>query len=252
VSASRAGRAVLVAGGATGIGRACVQALRSAGTDVYVADVNVDAAAEAISDTQPGAAAVGRYDLIEPAAADSAVAAALDAFGRLDGVVVTAGLHVVAPLEEYSIADWDRTMALNVRAPFLFARSAAAALTATRGSLVLVGSTAAFRGSRGTFAYSASKGALVSLTRSLAVELAPRNVRVNCVCPGWIDTPFNSPYWDQQADAEAALVDLVSRIPLGRQGAPVDVASLIVFLLGPESGYVTGQSIVVDGGLLSA
>jgi NAD(P)-dependent dehydrogenase (short-subunit alcohol dehydrogenase family) len=143
-------------------------------------------------------------------------------------------------------------MAINVRAPFLFAQAAAGALSENRGSLVLTGSTAAFRGSRGTFAYAASKGALVSLTRSLAVELAPRGVRVNCVCPGWIDTPFNAPYWAQQGDADAALADLVGRIPLGRQGEPLDVAGMITFLLGPAAAYITGQSIVVDGGLLSS
>jgi NAD(P)-dependent dehydrogenase (short-subunit alcohol dehydrogenase family) len=243
---------VLVAGGATGIGRACVQALRSSSVDVYLADVNVAAATEAAGEDRPGRIAVGRHDLADPDAPREAVAAAVAAYGRLDGVVVTAARHVVVPVEEYTLADWDRTMAVNVRAPFLFAQAAAAPLAETGGSIVLTGSTAAFRGSRGSFAYAASKGAVVTMTRSLAVELAPRGIRVNCVCPGWIDTPFNEPYWAAQPDPDAALGTLLSRIPAGRQGEPADVAGLIVFLLGPAAAYITGQSVIVDGGLLSA
>ncbi|MFF5297552.1 SDR family NAD(P)-dependent oxidoreductase [Paractinoplanes globisporus] len=243
---------VLVAGGATGIGRACVRALRERSVDVYLADVNMAAADAAAAEDLPGRVVIGRHDLAGPDAAREAVAAAVGAYGRLDGVVVTAGLHVVSAVEEYALADWDRTMAVNVRAPFLFAQAAAAPLAETGGSIVFTGSTAAFRGSRGTFAYAASKGALISMTRALAVELAPRQIRVNCVCPGWIDTPFNEPYWAMQPDPSAALGALLSRIPAGRQGAPADVAGLIVYLLGPAAGYITGQSIVVDGGLLSA
>jgi NAD(P)-dependent dehydrogenase (short-subunit alcohol dehydrogenase family) len=243
---------VLVAGGATGIGRACVRALRGDGIDVYVADINSDETETAAAERLPGQLASGRHDLADADAPRQAVAAALDAFGRLDGVVVTAGLHVVAPVEEYTLDAWDRTMAINVRAPFLLIQAAARALADTGGSVVLTGSTAASRGSRGTFAYAASKGALISLTRSLAVELAPRGIRVNCVCPGWIDTPFNEPYWSQQPDPDAALAELVARIPAGRQGRPADVASLIRYLLSSDAAYVTGQSIVVDGGLLSA
>lgn len=240
---------VLIAGGATGIGRACADALRASGIDVYIADLHEVAD---LDDQLPGRVEVGRHDLADPQAPRQAVAAAVAAFGRLDGLVVTAGRHVVAPVEEYSVQAWDQTMAINVRAPFLLVQAAAAALAETSGSIVLTGSTAAYRGSAGTFAYAASKGALISLTRSLAVELAPRGIRVNCVCPGWIDTPFNAPYWSMQADAEAALAAVVARIPLGRQGDPADVAGLIVHLLGPGSAYLTGQSIVVDGGLLSA
>ncbi|MEV4134100.1 SDR family oxidoreductase [Dactylosporangium sp. NPDC049742] len=242
----------LVAGGATGIGRATVRALRAAGTDVYLADVNDSAAREVAAQEAPGRIVVGHHDLADRHAPKAAVDAALEAFERLDHVVVTAGLHVVAPLEAFAFEAWEATMAVNVRAPYLLAQAAVAALADTRGSIVFTGSTAAHRGSPGTFAYAASKGALISLTRSLAVELAGRGVRVNSVCPGWIDTPFNDPYWDAQADTDAALNGIVARVPLGRQGDPEEVAALIVYLLGPGSAYLTGQSVIIDGGLLSA
>ncbi|GAA2586651.1 SDR family NAD(P)-dependent oxidoreductase [Dactylosporangium fulvum] len=242
----------LVAGGATGIGRATVRALRAAGTDVYLADLNDAAAREVAAQEAPGRIVVGHHDLADRHAPEAAVAAALQAFGRLDHVVVTAGLHVVAPLESFQFEAWEATMAVNVRAPYLLAQAAMAALADTRGSIVFTGSTAAHRGSRGTFAYAASKGALISLTRSLAVELAGSGIRVNSVCPGWIDTPFNDPYWKAQADTEAAVDSVVARVPLGRQGDPEEVAALIVHLLSPASAYITGQSVVIDGGLLSA
>ncbi|MEV4515550.1 SDR family oxidoreductase [Dactylosporangium sp. NPDC049525] len=242
----------LVAGGATGIGRATVRALRAAGTDVYLADVNDAAAEEVAAQEAPGRIVVGHHDLADRHAPKAAVDAALAAFERLDHVVVTAGLHLVAPLESFAVEAWEATMAVNVRAPYLLAQAAVAALADTRGSIVFTGSTAAHRGSPGTFAYAASKGALISLTRSLAVELAGRGVRVNSVCPGWIDTPFNDPYWNIQADAEAALNGIVARVPLGRQGDPEEVAALIMYLLGPGAAYLTGQSVTIDGGLLSA
>jgi NAD(P)-dependent dehydrogenase (short-subunit alcohol dehydrogenase family) len=244
--------AVLVAGGATGIGRATVTALRAAGVDVYVADVNDEGLAALAAEEAPGRVVTGHHDLTEVDAPGAAVDSAVGELGRLDGVVITAAVHEVAPVEELSLEDWERTFALNVRAPFLLVRAAVPHLEAARGSVVLTGSTAAFRGSPGTFAYAASKGAVASLTRSLAVELGPRRIRVNSVCPGWIDTPFNLPYWDAQADQDAALAGLVARIPLGRQGRPAEAAATIVYLLGPDSAYVTGQSFVVDGGLLSA
>lgn len=241
-----------MAGGATGIGRAAVRALRASGDDVYIADINASDAAAVACEDGPGRAAAGHHDLADPQAPRVAVAAALAEFGGLHGVVVTAGLHVVAPVEDYPVADWDRTMAINVRAPYLFAQAVAPTFAEHGGALVFTGSTAAFRGSKGTFAYAASKGALTSLTRSLAVELAPRGIRVNCVCPGWIDTPFNDPFWALQDDAGATQAEIVSRIPIGRQGQPPEVAGLITYLLGDEARYITGQSIIVDGGLLSA
>ena len=97
-------------------------------------------------------------------------------------------------------------------------------------------------------AYHASKAGLIGLVRSLADELSPSGVRVNCICPGWIDTPFNQPFWTFQADARDALEELTARIPMRRQGTPDDVTGLILFLTSPEARYITGTSMVIDGG----
>jgi NAD(P)-dependent dehydrogenase (short-subunit alcohol dehydrogenase family) len=178
---------------------------------------------------------------------------ALELTGTLDAVVFCAALLVETALDEFRLDDWERTMALNLRAPFLLVQAAAPALRrSSAGRVVLIGSTAAYRGGAGSFAYAASKGGVVAMTRSLAVALAPDGVCVNCVCPGWIDTAFNDPYWSRVGATEAALSSLESRIPLGAQGKPADVGAVIAFLVSPESRYVTGQSIVVDGGLLAS
>jgi NAD(P)-dependent dehydrogenase (short-subunit alcohol dehydrogenase family) len=243
---------VLVAGGATGIGRATVRALRAGGNDVYLADTNMAAADEVAAEEGPGMARAGRHDLSDPTAPREAVEATLAAYGSLDAVVVTAGVHLLAPVTEYALTDWELTMAVNVRAPFLFAQAAAGPLAkSSRARLIFTGSTSAFRGGVGSFSYAASKGALVSMVRALAVELAGSGIRVNCVCPGWIDTPFNDTHWARQSDPVAALAALEQRIPLGRQGEPEQVAAVVSFLVSPESDYVTGQSLIVDGGLLS-
>jgi NAD(P)-dependent dehydrogenase (short-subunit alcohol dehydrogenase family) len=246
---------VLIAGGATGIGAATAGRLRAAGADVHIADHNVDGADEVVRGLadHPGTGTAGFCDLATAEGPAAAVADAVAAHGRLDAVVVCAGLLVETALADFSTDDWDRTMALNLRAPFLLVQAAAAELVASpHGRVVLTGSTAAFRGGGGSFAYAASKGGLVALTRSLAVALGPGGVCVNCVCPGWIETPFNDPYWQRVGGRDAALDTLVSRIPLGAQGEPDDVASVIAFLASAEARYVTGQAIVVDGGLLAS
>jgi NAD(P)-dependent dehydrogenase (short-subunit alcohol dehydrogenase family) len=246
---------VLIAGGATGIGRATALQLRGQGHDVHIADIDEAAALEVVagSQDQAGAGSARFCDLSRPDAPAQAVRDALDLNGSLDAVVFCAALLVETALDEFKLEDWDRTMALNLRAPFLLVQAAAAELRRSpAGRVVLIGSTAAFRGGAGSFAYAASKGGVVAMTRSLAVALAPDGVCVNCVCPGWIDTAFNDPYWSRVGATEGALRSLESRIPLGAQGMPADVGAVISFLVSPESRYVTGQSIVVDGGLLAS
>ena len=244
----------LIAGGATGIGRATLRRLRARGDDVVVADINLGGAEEAVAELSslPGRATAVGVDLATTDGPSEAVAAALAWLGRLDALVVCAGYLAEARLEDLSLDQWDRTMAVNLRAPYLLAQSAAAALRqSAAGRIVLTGSTSGLQGGVGTVAYAASKGGIMAMVRSLALGFADSPVRVNCVAPGWVDTPFNDPYWARVGDGPGARAALERRIPVGRQGDPDEVAAFISFLLLPESNYLTGQTIVVDGGMLA-
>ena len=245
--------AALVVGGATGIGRATVELLRDRGTSVYLADIDEAGAEAVVSRDAPGLGISGYCDLGTVDGPARTVRDAVSALGRLDAVIVCAGVLVEAELCQIRLDDWERTMAVNLRGPFLLAQAAADALAQSQhGRIVLTASTAAFRGGAGTAAYAASKGGIVAMTRSLSIGLAQHRICVNCVAPGWIDTPFNDPYWARVGDSQQTRSALTSRIPLGTQGAPAEVAATIAFLASPEAGYITGQTIVVDGGLLAS
>jgi NAD(P)-dependent dehydrogenase (short-subunit alcohol dehydrogenase family) len=243
---------VLIAGGATGIGLAALRAFRRRGDSVVLADLDGAAAEVAVAEDLPGPARALQCDLADPAAPARAVEAAV-AFGSgLDVVFGNAGVLTAAPLAEWTVAMWDRSAAVNLRAPFLLAQAAAPHLARSDvGSMIFTSSTGAFRGHAGMPAYAATKAGLVNLVRALADELSPQGVRVNCICPGWIDTPFNDSFWHHQDDPEAALASLVGSIPMRRQGVPEDVTGTVLYLASPASGYVTGQALVVDGGYLS-
>lgn len=245
--------AAMVVGGARGIGRATAELLRGRGSDVYVADIDQRGAAAVVSADAPGRGFSGYCDLETAQGPAQAVHDAIAALGRLDALIVSAGVLVEAELDQIRLEDWERTIAVNLRGPFLLAQAAAGALAQSgHGRIILTASTAAFRGGAGSTAYAASKGGLVAMTRSLALGLAGRRICVNCVAPGWIETAFNDPYWDRVGRTEEARSALTARIPLGAQGAPADVATAIAFLASPEAGYITGQTVIVDGGLLAS
>lgn len=245
--------AALVVGGASGIGRATVELLRSQGTDVYVADINESSTAQVVSANALGRGFGAYCDLGSVDGPKQIVQDAVAALGRLDAVIVCAGVLVEAELEEISLEDWERTMAVNLRGPFLLVQAAAKVLAeSAHGRVVLTASTSAFRGGAGTAAYAASKGGLIAMTRSLALGLARAQICVNCVAPGWIDTPFNQPYWTRVGDTGESHAALEARIPLGAQGTPTDVAAAIVFLASPAARYISGQALIVDGGLLAS
>ncbi|HEX6011282.1 MAG TPA: SDR family oxidoreductase [Geminicoccaceae bacterium] len=231
-------RAALVTGAARGIGKAIAERLLGEGWSVAVVDTD-RAAAEA---TLGGLNGGGRARLVLADVGDEdavrrAVATTVEAFGRLDAVVSNAGVMVRKPVTELGLDEWRHVLDTNLTAAFLLAKHAAGHLRRAQGSIVTIASTRALQSEPDTEAYSASKGGLVALTHALAVSLGPE-VRVNCVSPGWIDTagePLSAADHGQH--------------PAGRVGRPEDVAALVSWLVGPESGFVTGANFVVDGGM---
>ena len=239
---------VIVAGGATGIGRAAVRGFRARGDNVLLVDHRPQAA-DLVTEEAPGKIRFIQRDLIEPDAPAATVQAALDTFGSLDTVLVTAALMLSAPLKDWTPDMWDRSVALNLRMPFLFAQAAAPHLAKSdNASIILISSPGAIRGHAGMSAYQATKAALPGLCRSLTAELGPLGIRINTILPGWIDTPFNDPFWQYQHNPDERREEIERQIPLRRQGQPDEVSSMVLFLASPAGRYIAGSSIVIDGG----
>lgn len=240
---------VLIAGGSSGIGLAALRAFRAQGDSVLLADIDGARATQVAAEPGKGEARAFACDLSTDDGPRAAVEAALDAFGGLDCVFANAAILESAPLQDWTPQRWNRSLALNLSSPFFLAQAAAPALArSNNGSIIFTASTGALRGHAGMPAYHATKSGLLGLCRALADELAAQGTRVNCLLPGWIDTPFNSSFWSFQADPAAAERELLRQIPMRRQGVPEDVAGTVLFLASPASRYVTGTSIVVDGG----
>lgn len=239
---------VIVAGGATGIGRAAVRGFRARGDNVLLVDHRPQAA-DLVAEQAPGAIRFIQRDLAEPDAPPDMVKEAVATYGSLDTVLITAALMLSAPLKEWTLEMWDRSVTLNLRMPFFFAQAAAPHLAKSdNASIILISSTGAIRGHAGMSAYQATKAALPGLCRSLTAELGPLGIRINTLMPGWIDTPFNDPFWEYQRNPEARRVEIERQIPLGRQGQPDEVSSMALFLASPAGRYIAGTSIVIDGG----
>jgi 3-oxoacyl-[acyl-carrier protein] reductase len=234
-------RAALVTGGSRGIGAQIVNRLAAAGARVaFTYRSDREAAEKVLSGLdQPGLAI--RLDSAEPDAARLAVGEVMDRFGRLDVLVNNAGVYSAGPLDSVTIDEVDRVIALHVRAPYLFSQ-AAAAVMGPGGSIVTIGSSWADRMPYPQLAlYAMSKAALLGMTRGLARELGPRDITVNVVHPGNIDTDMNP------ADSPEAAQELPS-IALGRYGTVDDIAAMVTYLAGHSGRYITGTAVTVDGG----
>jgi 3-oxoacyl-[acyl-carrier protein] reductase len=240
------GRTALVTGGSRGIGRAVAVMLARAGADVAIGYRNRGAEAEAVAGeirTLGRRAVATAGDLADPAAADRMAAEVAKAFGRLDIFVANAGVWPPdeVPLGSLPSERWRATMAANLDAVF-FSTRAALGLLGPGGRVVLVSSTAGQRGEAGHADYAATKGALIALTKSLAVEYAPE-ILVNCVAPGWVDTDMSAPaFGDGRKDS------IARTIPLRRIPSAEEIAGPIVFLCSDLASHVTGEVLNVNGG----
>lgn len=237
----------IVTGAAHGIGRATAERLAASGARLLLVDldeVGLAQACEAVRVAGGEAVAVAA-DLAEPAAAGVVVAAADEHLGCLDALVSNAGVLNHDALVDLAVDDWDRAFAVNVRATWLLARAAYPLLAASRGVLVATGSIAGSHPAVPHGGYSPSKAALLMLVRQLAFEWGPAGIRANSVSPGMVVTAMSAAFY-ADPDRKRARDDA---LPLRRVGQPEDVARVITWLLGPDACYITGQDLLVDGGL---
>jgi NAD(P)-dependent dehydrogenase (short-subunit alcohol dehydrogenase family) len=229
---------VLVTGGARGIGRGIARRLLKGGFRVVIADIDEEAGRQLVAESAGEIAAI-RTDVAHEESVKALFEQIRADFGRLDGLINNAGIaraHSV-PLDQLELADWNRLLATNLTGVFLCSKYGIPLLRTCQGAIVNIASTRALQSEADTEAYSAGKGGVVALTHAMAMSLGPQ-IRVNCISPGWIDVSEDSLQPRDHAQH-----------PTGRVGTPEDIAGLVAYLISERAGFITGQNIIVDGGM---
>jgi NAD(P)-dependent dehydrogenase (short-subunit alcohol dehydrogenase family) len=246
-------KVAVVTGSAHGIGRATALRFASEGAHVAVVDVRDDEG-DRVALECSSAGGNGRYyhcDVTDPDVVAAVVQRIAADLGTIDVLHANAGRLRAGTVLETDLDEWSRILAVNVTGMYLVIRAAIPAMRRGGGAIVTTGSISGLFGEPALAAYTASKAAVVNMTRSLAIDLATDGIRVNCVCPGWVDTGFNDPQFEHDqmtADDITALIDRT--VPMRRQGEPAEIAAAVAFLASSDASYITGQTLVVDGGLL--
>ena len=240
------GKKALITGGASGIGEAASRAFTQAGAHVTILDMNGAAASKLASELGGDSVECDITNMAQ-------VAASFAALKGLDILVNNAGIGLVGNVEETEPDDFDRVFRINVGGLYKVTKHAMPLLLASHGVIVNIGSVAGLIGVKRRFAYCASKGAVVAMTRQLAVDY-PTQIRVNCICPGTVDTPFVEGYLDKyhSHEKEKVRAELGQRQPIGRLGKPEEIANMAVYLSSEEAGFVNGSVIAIDGGWTAA
>lgn len=248
------GKVALVTGAGSGIGRASAELFAAEGAAVAVVDLREDAARETVGKlTAAGHRALAvAADVTDALAIAAAVEQTVRELGRLDVVYNNAGIGSTGSVADAAEDDWDRCLAINAKGTYLTSRAAVPHLEAGgAGSIINQGSVAALVGVANFAAYCAAKGAVVALTRSMAIDLAPRGIRVNVICPGTVFTPLMEPMLAARGDGdmEKGLAMTVAKYPVGRLGMPEDIARVALFLASDDAAFVTGATFTADGGM---
>jgi NAD(P)-dependent dehydrogenase (short-subunit alcohol dehydrogenase family) len=247
-----AGKVALVTGAGSGIGRAAATRFAAEGATVGVLDVSADAAAETVAtiDKEGGVARALVADVARAEQIEAAVDELVAGYGALHVLYNNAGVGSTGSVAVAEEADWDRAFDVNVKGTFLCSRAALRHLT-DGAAIVNQGSVSALVGIPNFAAYCAAKGAVVALTRSMAIDLAPRRIRVNVICPGTVYTPLMQPMLRARGggDLDLGLERTLVKYPIGRLGSPEDIANVALFLASDEAAFMTGSVVTPDGGM---
>lgn len=246
------GKVALVTGGVRGIGRAIVERFLLEGANAIVLDRDRAAGTQMVQELEE--AGLGRPVFVESDLTSSGElrglpAALMRCVAQLDILVNNAGVEVEKPFAEQTEADWDYVLGVNLKGPFLLSQQLAPLFSSRGGAVINISSIHASFAFPGSVPYACSKAGLIALTRNLALELAPQHIRVNAICPGYIDTRLWQEYLARVANPEMVAQATTELHPLGRRGLPLDVAEAALFFADEASSFVTGTCLVVDGGL---
>lgn len=247
-----AGKNALITGGGSGIGRAMALAFVDEGAQVFVADMRGEDAEETVRQAVEagGDAAAFQADVSRSADVQAMINACLDRFARIDVLCNNAGIGSTQSVVDTPEELWEAVFAVNVRGMFLGCKYAIPHMIEAGGGIIVnTASVAGLVGLKNRAAYCASKGAVVSLTRAMAVDHVQQKIRCNCICPGTVDSPWVGRLLDAAPDPAAERTALVARQPMGRLGTPEEVAKAAVYLASDDADFVTGSALVIDGGL---
>lgn len=243
-------RSVVITGGGSGIGRACALKFSAEGANVVIADINEEGAAATASRilASGGKSIAVRTNVAEPGSVASLVEKTIRQYGQIHALINSAAIQINKTIEDTSLEEWNAQMAINVGGIFLCSKLFLPHLKATRGSIVSLSSVNGYFAEPSCAGYCATKAAIIGLTKAMAIDHGHEGIRVNCICPGYIDTGLAEGYFQSQSDPAKARSEAGKLHALWRIGKAEEVAQVAVFLASDDASFVTGSAYVVDGG----